>query len=89
MVIGATLDANTTANTQAIASKHSTLANTQVTDKHSLERSKPAPLRPEPTGKKGCKRLNVFYDNQGFSDLSDLVDRHIHGVDGHRVVNIR
>lgn len=89
MVIGATVNANTTANTQTTASEHITLADTHVTVEHSLERSKPTPVRPEHAGKNNGKRPTVFYDDRGFRDSSDLVDKHIHGANGGRVTYIR
>jgi hypothetical protein len=77
LVNGTTSNANPSANTQPVASEHSTPANTHVANKNDLDCSKPTSVRPNSAGKKGRKRQNVFCDNQGFPDSSDLFDRYI------------
>ena len=85
LVSGTTFNANPSENTQAVTVEHNTPANTQVANKHDLDCSKSAPVRPKHAGKKGHKRQKVFYDDRGFSDSSDLVNRHMHGVNGGRL----
>ena len=89
MVRGTTFSAKLSANTQAVAVEYNTPASTQVANKHDLDRSKPALVRPKPAGKKGHKRKIILYNNRGFPDFSDLVNRYMHGVNGGRVVCIR
>ena len=45
-------------------------------------------MRSEPAGNKGRKRQNVFYDNWGLPGSSDLVDRHMHGVNDGRIIRM-
>ena len=89
MVSGTTLNANPSVKTKAVAVEHSTPINTQVAHEHDLDHSKPAPVYPKPAGKKDCKRQNTLYDDRGFHESSDLVDRHMYGVNGGRVVRIQ
>ena len=65
LVSGNTFNANPSANTQAVAVGHNTPATTQIKNRHNLDHSKPAPVRPEPANKKVNKRQNIVYNNRG------------------------
>jgi hypothetical protein len=65
LVNNTTFNANPSANTQAVAVEHNTPATTKVINRHDLDHSKPAPVRPEPANKKVNKRQNIVYNNRG------------------------
>ena len=64
------------------------LSTMPVANEYDLDCSTPAPVRPEPAGKKGHTRQHVFYKDRGFPGSLGLLNRHMYWSNG-RVVSIR